>query len=400
MNLFFEKNTSIMKLLSYVYYKGKRFSAEEVEDITQVENSEKSYYLFGVYYYKDINTLINNIKKAKEYFHEIKFNIIIGGFGLYGLDFEELKKLFPEINYIILGKGEKLLSKILDNNLQPGLYLEKEKIEPYNILPSFIKNFKRVEISFDNSRCVWNRCKFCHHSTIPKSHVNEVKDVFEKIVYNYNIGVRKFYFYDNFLIFNKFYKLLDLLLENKMTDINFKIFGVHVKSNYNKLHKYLPKFNNLISDLSVGYEFLDDKILRKYDKGITVRDILKFDEYVSKNNIKTNVYLLYGLPGANENNINNHFNNLKKINSRFFNTSFFLLNEKIYMFKHLDEFGIKLKRKYTLKDYMYTMPEIHTYNWDFETDGKSRKEVFEQYKPYMKDDRHKINYKAGFLNDR
>jgi len=344
--------------------------------------------------------------KTIEYFRENKKNIsiILGGAGLYGFNLEEMIKYYPEIKYIVVGMGEKIFAKIVKNSLDPGIYYEKSfDIEKYRMIDMFINTLDDMNISFDRSHCLWGKCKFCHHSNSVTP--NSFDEVLEEVLYYYDKGIKKFNVIDNFLIFNKFYKLLDELLLRNINDVSFYLMGVHVQSDWNRIHEYVPKFQKLITNIGVGFEFLDDEILKLYNKRSTVKRIFEFSEYFYNNGVRFTPFMLASLPSVSDKNIMLNNENFEKIYNQVYhvNLSHFLLSPSIQIFNEKEKHGIKLNKNYTMKDFSLKLEKISTDYFDFDTFNKdkntffSRKEELNRYSHLLKNNKVSLA-RTSFLN--
>ena len=383
---------SIEKLISYSIHKKNEIEYSSIRTFKDIKNVPNSLYAVSIVSYRQINELYESIEKFKEN-NEINFKIVIGGPGLSMINLDDLREYIPEISFIIEGKGERYFNRIISGDLEEGIYIEADcNIEPYPISKEFKKSFDvfpfLYNTSFNYTNCSWNKCKFCYHTEKVKS--REYGETIDDILLNYDIGIRNFFITDNYLVMTRFYRLLDELIKLGIDDVSFSIFGSHVNSNYKELEKYLPKFKKLILNIAPGFEFLDDKILRLYNKGTTVKEIVEYTNFMSSNEIDLHPYFLYGLPLATERNLWVHLSNYGLIRDKIAasNVSFFMLIDGIDIYNHPKDFNIKINRNLTLNDYDKELPPIRTSFYDFEAYDNIRKRFLTRDEEYIKNLRY------------
>ena len=380
--------SSIYYVLSYILK--IQISIECISNLK--EASSDGYFLYSFFSYKDFAKFDSLIKEKRK--DNIDIKIIVGGSGLYYLDdIKDFQKRYPEVDYVVIGKGEEALTAILTKDIPKGILYDFAfaEIDNYVIHPFFFPYIKEIKMTFLDEKCFWNKCSYCHHTEKDSIHYNNSSiDLFNEIVYYYKHGLRTFCFYDNFFVFSKFYDLLDKLLSVGINDVSFRLLGLHVKTNYKKLKEYVPKFKKLIIEANWGVEFLDDEILEKHQKGVTVNNIKTTVDYCYDNNIIFTPYFLYGLPLVKEKNILNHIDNLNEIHPKLTGNidNFFMLNEKLDVYKRKDFFKVKKTGNFYLNDFEEWLPDfkskmIKFTMYDFEEKKYcTRLETFNKYKSY------------------
>jgi len=376
-------NWGIFSVLSYYIKNNKNseYSINEINEINELdnfENKENTFILISIPFFHQINILdiiINKLKFLVDNIENKKYKIILGGAAVPQIVPETIHEYFPEIDYIVFGHGEEITKKIINGEINiPGVYNGNEYPYKLDSFHEFFTNkLTKIPIIIDGLKCPWNKCKFCIHSTDDKINLS-VNDTITIIKDYYNMGKKDFYICDNWLNMNKFYKILDILLAEGMDDIQFELFGVHITSNYKKLIEYIPKFkNNLITTSTWGVEYLDDEVLDLYQKGITVEKIFEHGKFMKESGIELEVYMLMGLPGLKQHNIDLMYENLLKYDKYVssYRYSTFTLDSNIDVFKNPNKYGLKIGKQSTLnyqfqisKPLLSTIYSYEIYNYE------------------------------------
>jgi len=367
-NLYYFKNEinlGIENIISYYLNFSDDILINNInEDFSNIIDDELSYLLFSIRTTKEYQKLFGYIDLMRN-LYSFKFKIIIGGGAVDTIDLSELLQFFPEINFIVIGRGEEVFKEIITNNLLPGIYYDNDfkNIEYYVSNKIFLNNKNEIIISFDGNDCAWDRCDFCQLSNNEK-YKNSIETILNKIIYYTSNNIKRFFIIDNYLNINKFIKLLNLLLDNNISNIEFEISGIHIQSNIKLLKPFINKFKFI--NMGFGVEFLDDEILKLYNKGITVSQIENSINICYDLGINYSTFLLFGLPLVKQINIDNFYKNLEKLDSKIFNyrISYFNLNEKIKMFNNLEKFKVRLLDKKCIE---YNNLKIKTCNFNFES---------------------------------
>lgn len=324
----------------------------EIEDFYKIENEVESFVLISIPFFEEIwkiDSILKILRKKIPNIVDKKYQILLGGASIPQIIPESIFKYFPEIDYIINGKGEAITEKIINGEIRKkGVYNGDEfEFKTYPLHSFFVNKLKNVNlpIFMDGLKCPWGKCKFCLHSENDHIHRSS-KEVFELLKWHYIKDNKKdFYMCDNWLNLGKMYRVFDMLLAEGMNDVTFEFFGAHIKNNYKELGKYIPKFNsNFIRKVSWGVEYIDDEVLSLYEKGITVNNIFEHAKIINEIGLNLNVYILLGLPGIKQKNIDTMYNNIslydKYVNK--YQISTFTLDSNIDVFKNPEKFGIKI----------------------------------------------------------
>ena len=335
--------------------------------LDEIENSEDNYILFSNIMPWDLTLNTRIIERIKNKFSKLRTNIVLGGTLFSILHNRQVLEHIPGITHICEGKGEEFIKELMENRLPPGLYHSKDfpPIEHYLLKPKYLSKITTMPITFDDNRCTWNRCKFCHHSSgrIKRKRISADRLV-DDVVYYYNFGIKEFYFYDNELNPAKLYDFLGLLYAKigPAPDITFWIFGVRANEDFSII-KPLVWRKDLFKEIAIGVEFYTQSMLDLYDKGITTSQI---DESIQRFlDIGTNVhvYLLFGAPGERMGDLEGTKSFIEKYgDSIFCRPSFFRLSSNIPVYKERDRFGIETAGFYKLNEMIGgdTLPPINT----------------------------------------
>jgi hypothetical protein len=388
----------IKHLISYqIAFLGEKFKSFIFvrKDIPNIENNRESFFLFSICTPDDLYIFDRLIDAFRTDLKTIDFNIVIGGTLLYAIDSNDLLKFYPEISFICIGKGEEFLLNLFSNNNLPfGIYHAHQfsNIRNYRIADVFLNKNSIISLTFNDNRCSWGKCMFCHHS--PKSVVREKntsETIAEDIIYyKQKHQIRNFYIYDNETNPNDLKELLiSLQKKSALDNVYFDIFGIRIGRNYSGLIALIKELKyNPLNSASWGVEFYCNEILELYQKGITTEDVDVVLEEFHNIGVKNKVFLLLGLPMVNMKNIQNHLRIKDKAHLvHEFRTSFFRLSEQTRIWNKKDNFRIQTQEPYEINDlsHNYTFPKIETKYFRFlslDPDTNqwfTRKEVYEKY---------------------
>jgi len=349
------------------------------DDFYNIINDENSYVLISIAFFNEFWKFDAIIKRLRK-FHIKKYNLIIGGSAMMQFSYNELIKYYPELDFVVEGKGEFILENILNKKIKPGFYKDNLAKIPAYFLSDFFINEKiydaPIPITFTGANCIWNKCEFCHHHD-QDGHNNTPKEVFNMIKHYYtNYNKRDFFVEDNYLILQNFYQILDMLIAEGMNDVQFNGICMHIQSDYRKLGNYVSKFSRpLAGKLGWGVEFIDDEVLAMYRKGITVKKIFEHANFMNEINLPLHIFILLGLPNLSNKNIQNGLDNLIKYYDKFqtFGLSYFTLDSNMRMFSEPDKWNIQILDRIPLSiQYESTYPiETKVYNYNvFDIDNK------------------------------
>jgi radical SAM superfamily enzyme YgiQ (UPF0313 family) len=366
-----------------------------IKEYSDVTNNEETYVVFSLCDTKDFIPFNNFIYDIRENMSEIKFNIVVGGTFIEYIDLDDFKEVYYEVTHICVGKGEAFFKKLILDGLEQGTYYAEDfgKIPHYQYNNKLLKYAGMAFITFNDNRCSWNKCAFCHHN--PKKNVRKINSV-EQVVedihkYKLENNINTIYIYDNETTIDNLVPFLELLRKKDYyRELKFEIFGMRVSNSYDELDKILNQWNyNPFKEIAWGVEFFDDEILDLYKKGITTIQIvnsLKFFHNIGTRNV---AYILLGMPLVRNSNIKNLLTLQEKYDCFIdeYRASFFRLSNKIDVYRNQEKYQIIPGDHYTIGDLLDIdeLPEIKTAYMKFDSFDsddnrwKSRTEILEKY---------------------
>lgn len=377
-------NAGLYNILSYYISNNpdKKISIHEqlhLDDFYNIINDENSYVLISISFFSEFWKL-DEIMKILRKLQVKKYNLVVGGSAIVHFYYDELIKYYPELDFVVEGKGELILEGILNKKLQPGFHKDNlTKIPTYLLSDFFVKKLPNtsIPIAFTGTNCVWDKCDFCHHHD-KDGHNNTPDEIFNLIKYYYTkYNKRDFFITDNYLILQNFYKLLDMLISEGMNDVQFDGIGMHIQANYKRLGDYVDKFSRPIFGPRMGWgiEFLDDEVLAMYHKGTTVDKIFEHAKFMNDINMPFHAFMLLGLPNLSNKNIQNGLDNLIKYYDMFktCGLSHFALDSNMRMFNEPEKWNIQILSRIPLNlqfDSVYPIKtRVHNYKV-FDLDNK------------------------------
>jgi len=235
-------------------------------------------------------------------------------------------------DYIIVGEGDIILPRIINENLSPGI-MHVEQIDDLDALPipdydgiDFTKYtpgdpgglymrdkpvIKPIEAGIMGSRGCVRKCTFCDVEHYwPKFRWRSAANIYSEMMRLYNTGVREIYFYDSLMNGNQneFEALLDIIIADGSRFNSIKglaIFKQQPKRLYAKMEKAC------IKQLSIGVESFSEPMrtsMRKmFSNEIMEENIANYQEC----NIELVLLMVIGYPSEME---HHHKENLKWIN--------------------------------------------------------------------------------------
>ena len=418
MKIYYIEEDILKYLLSYV----ETYCKTEIEAISlnncktdEIENSEKNLILISSTSLYDMNRTHEVLKKIKIQFPETKIRIILGGSMHYILNNEDFLNHYTQASHICVGKGEEFLRTLIDKKVPKGVHFAEDfgNIKPYRINKKY-RIEKEVKITFNDNRCDWQKCLFCHHQTRHVCPINTAEKIAEDVEYYIKeCNYKHFYFYDNNMNPHVLNKFLKILLEKGLNKYSptFYLFGLRVDSQFEVLTEILEQWKpSPIVGGSWGLEFYDQEILDLYNKNTKLKQIDNALAFFHKYGIANDAYLLLGLPGVNNKHIE-HFKEFidhKSYLVRDYRVSFFLLNPFIRMYEDKEKFKMHEKNYLTLQDFFLdkiNAPKIRTIFKNFDSWDEDlrryvdRGETLRKYFPILKHKKMKFHPNMFLLDD-
>ena len=365
--------------------------------LEEIENSGNNYILLSNMMARDLDNSIRILKKLKSNFKILHINIVMGGTLFLVVEKQDVMKYVPGVTHICEGHGENFLKALVENKLPGGIYYGKDfpQIPHYLLKKKYLRKMRRVLVTFDDNRCSWRKCRFCHHlsSAEIKREAAGVETIVETIEHYYASGAKEFYFFDNELNPQKFYRFLCLLHERigPAQDISFRIFGARATSDFSILNDILWK-PGLIEEVSIGVEFYSQDLLDLYQKGITREDINSSMQTFLDFGTNVNAYLLFGVPGSRTRHIEDVRSFIEKYGDKLtYLLSFFRLSSDLRLFKDKEDFRIEVTEPYKMNELIggeglppIDMRYLKFISWDEDKQRMiSRKETLDKTKAVL-----------------
>ncbi len=403
--IYYFSDEIIYYLLSYlIKYSRINFESKIVfsNTLVQIGNSPENYLLISVTTLRDFYNLNEVIKLLRSTFRKIKFNIILGGSANNFVNNNDILEYYPEISHICVGKGEEVLKTVIEKKLRRGIYYAKDfdSNKPSVVNKKYrLKN--SVFLTFNDLRCSWNKCLFCHQISKSVYPVKSPHELASNVEYYINeCGYKNFFFFDNSLNLVLLKEFLEILYQKGYAKhkLNFELFGLRANSQIEVLKGILDRWQPApIWTGSWGVEFYEQTVLDRYKKGVELLNIDESLDFFHRYKIKNNVYLLFGLPLVTDKQLKSLELFMKKYQDKIneYRINFFLLTKSLRIYAQRSEFGIKEGRYYTLRDYLpqYNLPAIKTTYLDFtswDEDSQkyiSRDETLKKYASLFKYDK-------------
>jgi len=267
------------------------------DGLKEVNKADLYLYTIASPDYKEVKEIVKNIKKQYP-----KSKHIAGGPHPSILPLET-----KGFDSIVIGKGEGALEEIINDFPRlPSYYwniklkedypfpkrhfLPKEKIVNDNLFKT--DNIKSTTAQFSFG-CPYD-CSFCANYTRGPIKRNSLEKISNEIDYlKSEYGVEGLSLQDEISIPKKSKEYLDLLKSKKIK------WRGQVRADISEETLQYAKESGLV-ELSFGLESVDQNVLDLTNKHMKVEDVEKTIKYCKKNNIKTRIYLLNGLPGEDK----------------------------------------------------------------------------------------------------
>lgn len=397
-------NSPVMPyLLSYLAQHGSgRWSHRELGQPSEVEVGPDCYLLFSIRYYKELASFHRTMVQLREAGPVPP--LIVGGTLVASLDAEELRAAYPEIVYLVVGKGEEVLLNLVEHRPPAGVYQAEAhpRIRPYQLDIERFRDLGSAMVTFRQS-CRWRRCRFCHHegSVYERSQRwTGASDLVRLLEH----GVDRFLVYDNDLDLRHFCEVLHGVRE-RVGDVE-AVFGTlgtrilraaEVPRTIEQLEAVRSRWPRLrINELNFGVEFDEQEVLDLYDKGIRLRDIdTTLDGLLDAfPDIGIGVYLLAGLPRVTQRQIDASAEFDQRFGPRLarhgpeqIRLSNFLLSPHVDVYRDAEQFQIRIGEPYGVNDFRHVdgLPDIRTQYLRFEAFDDdlgryaTRRETFRKY---------------------
>lgn len=290
-------------------------------------------------------TLIDVLRVAKAVKEvDLKTKVILGGSHVNIYPEETMN--FPEIDYLVLGEGEKPAKDLIDNleqteklyDIKGIVFRDKdnkvintghrELIQNLDELPfparSLVSNEKYSSVLSENnpvttlfsSRGCPFRCTFCNRAHLGKVfRSRSVKNVVDEMEECKRIGIKEIFFYDDTFTIDR-QRVLDICSEIKRR--NLKIFW-DVRARVDTINEEVLRAmkETGCQRIHYGVEAGTEKILKVLNKGITLDQIKKTFKLTRKMNIQTLAYFMIGSPRETKEDVLKTIKFAKKIKPDF-----------------------------------------------------------------------------------
>ncbi len=271
-----------------------RYGSSKEDFIKFIENKNFDYVIITsimTYWYlgvKEVTEIVRNIIPDAK--------IILGGIYVNLCKEHALKTLKPDF---LVHSIEDILSIIFPDSQIKHLKFFPLPLELHNENP-----FSPIYTSFG---CPFN-CPYCANKFLnPPFFQRSIDEVIDEILYYFNLGIKKFAFYDEALLLNKKNHFIPLM--KKIIDLNLDIEfytpnGLHVNQIDEEIAEIMKcaNFKDLRLSLETANEYLQRKLGYKADNSHFVNAI-KFLTKAGFTEKELNVYLLVGLPHQTYNDV-------------------------------------------------------------------------------------------------
>jgi len=285
--------------------------------------------------------VLKTIKTTKEVCPKAK--IVIGGphVQIYPEETINLKN----VDYVVMGEGEKIFLKLIQNINQPeklkiitGLVfkengkiintgkpdyfndLDKIPFPPREILPykkyfSLLAKEKIMTTMFTSRGCPF-KCAFCDRPAMGRGfRFRSAKNVINEIQECLKLGIKEIFIYDDTFTVNK-QRVINLCNEIIKRNLKF-IWDIRARVNTVDKEMLILLKKAGCERIHYGVEAGTEKILKVLDKGITLNQALKTFKLTKKIGIQTFAYFMIGSPEETKENVLETIKFMKKLNPDF-----------------------------------------------------------------------------------
>ncbi len=261
--------------------------------------------------------LITELKKRK------KNLIIIAGGQHPTFLHKQIHSLHPEIDFIIRGEGEIAVSKIINNikDFKIGSIIKEERILRLDSIP-YPSQFSGTTIGVNpheqykyiiTTRGCPSSCRYCSSPNFwerkvtyrsPENIINELKAIRQKY------GIIYFSIRDDNFTLNKtrVLEFCRLLNESKM----FMMWNCQARVDTIDLEMLIAMKSCGLEHIQYGIESGSEKILKLYEKSTSLEKIIHASEITRKAGVYLSFYLMAGMEGENDEDIDKTISILHK----------------------------------------------------------------------------------------
>ncbi|MBC7188953.1 B12-binding domain-containing radical SAM protein, partial [Candidatus Aerophobetes bacterium] len=273
----------------------------------ELEEIRKKFYpgIIGVtsimtYWYPGVFEVI---KKVKEKFPQVP--LVLGG--IYATLCFDHAKNFSGADYIIRGKGEIEMLKLIDSlEGEKRDYLEiKKDMEKKDIFPAYHLLSKKDSLAITTSRGCPFRCSYCVSNVLEERfYQKNPEKVIEEIEYCLkNFGVQDVAFYDDALLVNAEHHIVPILegIIKKPALRNLRFHtpnGLHTKFVNREIAELFYAAN--FKTIRLSFESISPEVQERSSSKVTEEDLLYAIKNLKKAGYRGDdigVYILVGLPG-------------------------------------------------------------------------------------------------------
>ncbi|MFH0733371.1 MAG: radical SAM protein [bacterium] len=285
--------------------------------------------------------VLNIAKIAKKINSKIK--VILGGPHVDIYPKETINQ--PNIDYLVLGEGEKPFKNLLDNINQlqqlyqiKGIVFKDKKeiinngrdefnkdldslpfparqLTPYHKYSSVLSNVQPITTMFTSRGCPYN-CLFCDRPNLGKIfRARSPKNVVDEMEECLKMGIKEILIYDDTFTVNR-QRVLDICLEIQKRGLNI---NWDVRARVDTVDKELLKAMKIsgCQRIHYGVEAGTQKILDVLKKGITLEQVKKAFKLSREIGLETLAYFMIGSPTETEEDILETIKFAKKLNPDF-----------------------------------------------------------------------------------
>jgi len=272
-----------------------------------------------------------------------KAKIVIGGphVQIYPEETIDLK----DIDYVVMGEGEKIFLELIQNINQPeklktitGLVfkengktintgkpdyfndLDKIPFPPREILPykkyfSLLAKKKTITTMFTSRGCPF-KCAFCDRPAMGGSfRFRSAKNVINEIEECLKLGIKEIFIYDDTFTVNK-QRVIDLCNEIIKRNLKF-IWDIRARVDTVDKEMLILLKKAGCERIHYGVEAGTEKILKVLNKGIALNQALEVFKLTKKIGIQTFAYFMIGSPEETKNDVLETIKFMKKLNPDF-----------------------------------------------------------------------------------